>query len=274
MIRTNASFLRKLCERMSRGVIFRRTIRTTRGNRKIYVTPEASLRYWLPRSLNSDKTLGDFADRHLRDGNKVWDIGANVGAFTFLAAAAVGATGRVLSVEADPFISQLLIRSSLEVPGEDARPEVVTAAVSDSITLADFAVSNRSRASNHLLSSTGCSQTGGVRFSFKVPCVTLDWLLDNSFAPEIVKMDIEGTELTALAAAPRLLHEVRPILHLEVWSEISGDLGDLLRKSSYVMFNGETDPELTAPLKTPPGCTIAVPVEKPCYVKGDVRAEK
>jgi FkbM family methyltransferase len=257
-----ASLLRGLAERASRGVSFRRTLRTAGGARRIYVTPEASLRYWLPRSLNSDVPLCEFAFRHLKSGQKVWDIGANIGVFTYLASAAVGSGGRVLSVEADPFISQLLIRSSLDQPAGDAVPEIITTAVSDAITLADFGVTNRSRASNHLLSSTGCSQTGGVRFSFKVPCVTLDWLLEHSFPPEVVKMDIEGVEHTALAAAPRLLREVRPVFHLEVWSEIAESLGNLFRASSYQMFDGESDLGLTKPLESPPWCTIAVPAEK------------
>ena len=241
---------------------FCRTLKTVRGTRKIIVTPEASLRYWLPRSLNSDVPLCEFASRYVKAGDKVWDIGANVGVFTFLSAAAVGASGRVLSVEADPFISQLLIRSSLRLPAGDARPEIVTTAVSAANILADFAVSNRSRASNHLLSSTGCSQTGGVRFSFKVPCVTLDWLLEHTFPPDVVKIDIEGVEHIALAAAPRLLRDVRPIFHLEVWSEIAEDLGNLFHASSYLMFDGERDLGLTNPLKMPPWCTIAVPLEK------------
>ena len=232
------------------------------GARKIVVTPEASLRYWLLNSLNSDVPLCAFASLYVKAGHKVWDIGANIGVFTFLSTAAVGAGGRVLAVEADPFISQLLIRSAVQLPSEDAKPEIVTAAVADTITLADFGVTNRSRASNHLLSSTGCSQTGGVRFSFKVPCITLDWLLANSFPPDFVKMDIEGVEQIALAAAPHLLNDVRPIFHLEVWDEIAVPLAKLFGDSSYLLFDGEQDLGLTKPLSTASWCTIAVPREK------------
>jgi len=262
MLQPSASPLRGLVERASRGVCFRRKLKTARGSRKVLVTPEASLRYWLPRSLNSDRPLCEFVRRYVHAGQKVWDIGANIGIFTFLSAASAGSGGRVLSIEADPFISQLLIRSSLGLPAGDAVPEIVTAAVSDQITLADFGVTNRSRASNHLLSSTGCTQTGGVRFSFKVPCVTLDWLLEHSFAPEIVKMDIEGVEHVALATASRLLQDVRPILHLEVWNEISGPLENLLHAHGYQFFDGENDLNLTKEVTRPPWCTIAIPGEK------------
>lgn len=254
---------RKLAERLSRGKVFKRALIVQGGQRRLlYVTPEASLCYWLPRSLNRDTSLCDFAYKYLTPGAQVWDIGANVGAFTFLATSAVGQRGRVLSVEADPYISQLLIKSAQVQPAEDARPEIVTAAVSDAITLADFAVPNRSRASNHLLASPGCTQTGGIRFTFKVPCVTMDFLLEKSFAPSIVKMDIEGMESVALAAAPRLLSEVRPVFHLEVWSEISDSLAELLKRQRYVFFDGEKDLSLAFPVAAPVWCTIAVPEEK------------
>lgn len=262
MDQPKTSIVRLLAERLSRGLSFRRTLSTPKGRRRIIVTPEASLRYWLPGSLNSDVQLSDFASQFIKEGQKVWDIGANVGIFTHLAAALVGSGGRVLSVEADPFISQLLIRSGLRLPARDAHPEIVTAAVSSQFGLGDFVVPNRSRASNHLLASTGCTQTGGKRFTFKVPCVTLEWLLEHSFAPDIVKMDIEGMEHAALSAAPRLLREVRPIFHLEVWSEIAPQMGELLKASSYLMFDGELDLKLSNPIGAPVWCTIAVPQEK------------
>jgi len=261
------TFLRGLAERISRGKSFRRTLQTVTGARRIYVTPEASLRYWLPKSLNSDKPLCDFVTRHIRAGQKIWDIGANIGVFTFLASASVGASGHLLSVEADPYISQLLIRSSLHLPLIDAVPDVVTAAVSNKNELAVFAVPNRSRASSHLLSSTGCTQTGGIRFSFKVPCITLDWLLGETFQPDVVKMDIEGIEYIALSGSPSLL-KARPVFHLEVWTEIAEPLEQLFHANEYLLFDGEKDLGLTSPLAKTPWCTIAVPAEKRAAYQG------
>ncbi len=262
MITPKQSLLRTWAEKLSRGKMFSRRLQTPQGPRRLHVTPEASLVYWLPNSLNRDRPLCAFANSYIRPGSRVWDIGANIGIFTFLAAAQSGKTGHVLTVEADPFISQLLIKTAVNLPATDAAPQIVTAAVSDSICLANFAVVNRSRASSHLLTSTGCTQTGGVRFSFKVPCLTLDWLLENTFQPEIVKMDIEGIESIALAAAPRLLSEARPTFHLEVWSEISAELKTLFEKHAYLFFDGETDLTLTKQLDHLPWCTIAVPSEK------------
>jgi FkbM family methyltransferase len=261
------TFLRGLAERISRGKSFNRTLQTVDGPRRICVTPEASLRYWLPKSLNSDGPLCDFAARHIRPGQKIWDIGANIGIFTFLAAASVGANGQVLSVEADPYISQLLIRSTLHLPSRDAVPDILTAAISNKNELAAFAVPNRSRASSHLLSSTGCTQTGGIRFSFRVPCITMDWLLGETFQPDIVKMDIEGIEYIALAGAPSLL-KARPLLHLEIWSEIAKPLTQLLHANGYLLFDGEKDLGLTSPVAGATWCTVAVPAEKHAAYQG------
>jgi FkbM family methyltransferase len=260
--RKEPSRLRRVLENWSRGVVFTRRLRTRRGFRRVQVTPEASLVYWLPGSLNKEQSLCGFADRYIGTGAKVWDVGANIGVFSFLAAANAGATGAVLSIEADPYISQLLIRSSLDLAQDDAIPQIVTAAVADEIKLADFGVAERSRASNHLLSSTGCTQTGGLRFSFKVPCLTLDWLLERTFAPEIVKMDIEGVEAVALSCASQLLSKVRPVFHLEVWSEVEADVRRILQAHDYLFYDGERDLGLRSPVTSPTWCTIAVPCEK------------
>ena len=90
----------------------------------------------------------------------------------------------------------------------------------------------------------------------------MEWLLEHSFAPDIVKMDIEGMEYLALSAAPSLLQKVRPIFHLEVWSEISDQLKTLFQTNSYLFFDGERDLALKNPVEHLPWCTIAVPNEK------------
>ena len=43
-----------------------------------------------------------FIRRRLRPGDVLLDIGSNIGVYTLVAASLVGATGRVLAVEADP----------------------------------------------------------------------------------------------------------------------------------------------------------------------------
>jgi len=104
---------RRLAERMSRGVVFRRRLPSKFGRLPLYVTPEAGLRYWLAMS-RVDPTLYSMAEEFVRPGVTVWDIGANVGLFSFCAAALSGPSGFVLAVEPDLWLAQLVDRSSKE----------------------------------------------------------------------------------------------------------------------------------------------------------------
>jgi FkbM family methyltransferase len=224
------------------------------------VTPEASLKYWSPGSISSDRPLIGFLDRYVQEGARVWDIGANVGVAAFYSAARVKSTGIVLAVESDPFLSSLLLRSVQELDEIDGKTMILTVAVSDKIGLEEFAVPVRSRASNFVIETGGCSQAGGVRFSFKVVCVTLDWILANTFAPDVVKLDIEGMEARVLTAAPNLLGKVRPVLHIEVWDSIADELTALLHKNDYVLRDGEKEGYPAVSRAT--WCTVAIPRER------------
>ena len=102
---------RGLAERMSRGVVFRRRLPAKFGRLPIYVTPEAGLRYWLTMS-RVDPTLYNMVEELVRPGATVWDVGANVGLFSFCAAALAGPSGFVLSVEPDLWLAQLVDRSA------------------------------------------------------------------------------------------------------------------------------------------------------------------
>jgi FkbM family methyltransferase len=251
--------IRSLLEKISRNRVLTRTLSTSRGPRRISVTPESGLRYWLPYSANSDRSLLNAADHFISEGASVWDIGANIGVFTFCAAANAGSTGRVLSLDADPFLTSLILRTVSRLPQQDAAVTVVTAAVSDNLGTAELVIPVRSRASSHLRESPGCTQTGGRRHSFKTLCVTLDFLLETTFRPSFVKMDIEGMELVALKKSPRLLSEARPTFHLEVWDEIADQLTELFVQNEYELFDFESDPTLSKPLTRATWCTLARP---------------
>jgi FkbM family methyltransferase len=255
--RTHGHFLRRWAERWSRGVVFSRTLRTPAGPRKLWVTPEASLHYWLPHSLRCDRPLERFLRDHIEAGSRVWDIGANVGVATFFAAAVATRSGSVLAVEADPAMASLLWRSTEELGPNDAKPIILTAAVADGVGLEEFVVPVRSRAANYVLGTGGSTQAGGVRYTQKSVGLTLDWLLERTFSPSVVKMDIEGMEARALRASPKLLTEARPIFHLEVWEEAADEITSLLRNCGYVLRDGQGEgyPEVARAT----WCTVATP---------------
>lgn len=251
--------LRALLERLSRDRVLRRELPAEHGGHTLYVSPDAAMRLW-KRDLGAvDPFLLKMAAELVRPGMTVWDLGANVGLFAFAAAFAAGPSGRVLAVEADGWLAELIERSAREAPASHARVEAVAAAVADVPGTVELCIARRGRAGNHLQSVPGSTQTGGTREVRQVPAVTPDSLLDRSPAPQVVKIDVEGAELLCLRGAARLLREIRPILLCEVTAENAEGVGALLRGHGYTLFDAATDPGRRQSLDRPAWNTLALP---------------
>src|ERR1035437_7498065 len=93
--------LRRWAELISRGVVLRRRLPHEFQNLAIYVSPEASLRYWRRDLSKVDPMLYDMVRGMVKAGDVVWDGGADVGFFIFGAAARAGPWGYVLAIEPD-----------------------------------------------------------------------------------------------------------------------------------------------------------------------------
>lgn len=224
----------------------------------IFVSPDAALRFWRKDLGKCDSPLFDAAYDLVQPGDVVWDVGANVGLFSFAAAARAGPVGHVLAIEADFWLVSLLRQSTTVQPSSSAPVQVLPVAVSDQVGVAEFCIAKRGRCSNYLL-GVGGSQTGGERERQWVVTVTLDWLLDWFPAPAVLKIDIEGAEALALRGGRRVLSEVRPRLLLEVFEENASDVGDMLRGCGYRLFDAEARPEDRTPLVRPAYNTVALP---------------
>lgn len=197
--------MRALAERVLRNTALPRRLP---NGQKIWVSPDSQLKYL--RLSGFDADLVQLARDHVHPGSVVWDIGANCGVFAFSAAHARS----VVAVEADPFLCNLLQKSVLV--NSPCSITVLAGAVSDRCSIAEFAISARGRASNHLVAHGGRSQSGGRRDTLLVPTITLDAMLDELPAPTFVKIDVEGAELSVLRGAKRLLSEIRPVIYVEV----------------------------------------------------------
>lgn len=235
--------LRSLAERFARNCRIRRTLPCGVA---IYVSPDAQLKY-LKRRFDDDLVALGAA---MTAADTVWDIGANCGVLSFSAAAA----HRVIALEADPFLADLLAQSAAM---NHAPVTVVPAAAWSGRGLAEFAIAARGRASNHLVAAGGHSQTGGVRGTLTVPTLTLDELYAHFGAPTFVKIDVEGAEASVLAGATRLLAEARPRLYLEI---VPGDtvIGPILLAAGYRLtpasdMNWFADPLVQAPVSAARG---------------------
>lgn len=242
LLRKTASFtpnsFRAAAENFSRGRVVRRRLGAEFANRAIYVTPEASLAWLMPWATSElDRDLMGFCREFVRPGSVVWDLGGNIGLFSFAAAHRAGREGFVLTIEPDPFLAQLIIRSESERPVDSSPCTIVTAAVSRETGFATLEVPERSRASNALVGKSESSQRGGVRQRFDVVVVTIDQLAEKYPVPQILKMDVEGSELDALLGGEQTLRACRPVMLLEVQSHQADAVRDLLRGWDYSLYD-------------------------------------
>jgi FkbM family methyltransferase len=208
----------------------------------------------------ADPALLRLATEVVGQGDTVWDIGANMGLFSFAAAVAAGPAGRVLAVEPDVVLAGLLRRSAAANKGH-APVEVLPAAVSDELSVARFHVARRNRSTNHL-DGFGTSQAGGVRATELVPTLTLDWLAARFPAPDVVKIDVEEAEVAVLAGSSRLLG-LAPTIICEVAARNATAVRDLLNAHGYALYDGDRPPGERIPAAVAPPNTLAVAAGQP-----------
>jgi FkbM family methyltransferase len=208
------------------------------GEANIWVSPEVSQRFWRRDSKKYDPELMALAKELAAPGSVVWDLGANVGLFTLAAAFAAGRAGRVVAVEADPWVAQLLGRSARSAPASHAPISVVAAAVSNRAGRVDLAISSRSRAANHLSDVQGSPLAGAHQKILSVPSLSLDDLLLTHPAPQVLKIDIEGAEDLALQGAKRVL-DLGPIVLCEVHDQNVAAVSEALLGRGYELFDAE-----------------------------------
>lgn len=280
---------RALAESASRGVVLRRKLPKKMGGATLFVSPDARLRYWYPSLASIDPWLLDMAVELVSRGDVVWDIGANVGLFSFAAAGLAGPSGRVIAIECDPWLVSLLRLSAQTNRSGLAPVDILPVAASAAIDIQHFCIAQRGRESNHL---DGCpppplhhrgkgdsrasnrldgytppSATGGIREIQYVPTVTLDWLAERFPPPRVLKIDVEGAEEHVLRGGGRLLREARPVVLCEVSGQHCATVGHFLSECGYILFDAELPREDRRPLTQATWNTLAFPRES--VVGGD-----
>jgi FkbM family methyltransferase len=229
------------------------------GRGRIFVSPDAGLRFYRPNLATGDAILFKMANELVKAGDVVWDVGANVGLFTFAAANRAGAAGEVIAIEADLWLVSLLRRSCAILDrSTNAAVTVIPAAASDSLGLAKFHIAGRARSSNHL-DGVGSTQSGGTRRTEQVLTITLDWLLGQVPAPQVLKIDVEGLESKVLAGAEAVLSKARPVIWCEVDPVNKEEVSRLLHAHNYDIFNANLEESQRRTLAQAPWETLAYP---------------
>jgi FkbM family methyltransferase len=250
--------MRAIVERLSRGVVLKRRLPASVGGAQLYVSPDAQLKYLKLAADAFDADLLRLAQDHVKRDSVVWDVGANVGVFTF-AAAGLAKDGHVFAIEADSWLAELIRRSCRLPENRSLGITVLPAAVSASNGVAEFVIARRGRASNYLAEAGGWSQSGGERERTHVATLTLDSLLESFRRPTFLKIDVEGAEAMVLRGATRLLQEVRPALYIEVGKENSDEVTRVLQAANYRLFDSTRPISGQQPLERCVQDTLAVP---------------
>ncbi|MDR3404344.1 MAG: FkbM family methyltransferase [Chthoniobacter sp.] len=195
--------------------------------------------------------------RLVRDGDVVFDIGANRGDFTVLFSHMVGCHGRAHAFEPVPPTFQELserIRNECRFPNVSLNP----CALGDTegqfqiqVPAGDF---GQASLRNHAIASWSRPE----RESFDCQVRTLDAYVTEKAIDRLdfVKIDIEGAELPALRGGQQTLDRFHPTIHCEYfapWTEAFGygaaDLISFLQTHGYTHFySGDLVP-LSSPVQ-------------------------
>jgi FkbM family methyltransferase len=183
---------------------------------------------------------------HAREGMCVFDVGANLGYYTLLAARAVGPEGRVFAFEPEPHNFELLTRNIAENGFTNVRP--IHSAVSNQAGSTKLHLDGANFGAHSF--EAGSVRTPSGR-SVEVETVPLDAFADEArtFASGVlVKIDVQGAEALVIEGMPRLLALPRIALLLELWPEAlaraNADAGRLLAGLESLGFTFE---DLEAP---------------------------
>ncbi len=168
--------LRKLAERLSRGRNFRHRLPKRFGGCRMLVTPESGLGYWLPAyAMRRDENLLTHVAQWIKPGSVVWDVGANMGVVSFVAAGLAGPKVKVYALRARHYDGARLLRRSALLNPQAAPVEVIPCAVGASLSLSRFNIASHNRSTNFLEGfGTGLTQAA---FAMKRrPCSPFHWI--------------------------------------------------------------------------------------------------
>ena len=176
-------------------------------------------RSWYDHDWVAPAEIRQLAERgRLREGARVFDVGAHQGVVAMMLADLVGATGQVVAVEATPHNAETAERNA-RLNGL-TQIHVVHAAGADAPGMLHFSP----RMNGHVAAHDEAS--------LSVRAITIDELTAEYGAPDVVFVDVEGYELHVLRGAWQTLETHRPDLFVEVHADAGlerfGNADDLL----------------------------------------------
>lgn len=180
---------------------------------RVKVGPAKGLRLDLRRASNwyargtVERHVQQAIADHVKPGDVFYDVGANIGFFSVLAARLVGPDGRVHAFEPEPR-NAAAVRRNAKLNGF-ATITVHEAAVADTVGTIRLIVTEHPGGATIDANSAGAD----AQRTIEVKSVTLDSL--DAEPATFVKIDVEGTEPAVLRGMLRLAAEHKPLILVE-----------------------------------------------------------
>jgi len=210
----------------------------------------------------------------IRPGATVFDVGAHLGYFSLLAAALAGDRGEVIAFEAAPPTFEILQENLRSYP----RAKVVPHPLWDEVTTIDFKVFEAPYAAYNTVVADKLSREEKKNVEFiitRLQTTTLDrYCSEHGPVPDLVKLDVESSEMRVLRGMSGLLETVRPVITLESGDLEEPDHPDLADTKELIRYLGRYDYRAFAPgayrlreYRLPvglaePGHLVMIPAEK------------
>lgn len=211
-------------------------------DRPVYVSLSRNLSFVLSAGEAAEEAERGYFIRITKLGGfqTFYDIGANVGLYGFMFKNLVP-RGKVLLFEPDVSNAKLIRRTLDKYPRDDT--QLVEAAVSDREGTADFYEDALSGAAGTLqLDVRGgfvSTHYHVVPSKITVKTVTLDQMVLQHGAPDFIKIDVEGAELSVFEGASNLIETSHPAIMFECDSR-DLKIMDILARAGYVLFDFST----------------------------------
>ena len=172
------------------------------------------------------------------NGAAFWDVGANIGAYTW-ECATVRPDFEIVSFEPDAKNLQCLRRTSRawNLPEHT----IMVQAVAERTGRALFAPDDIAGATGTLEvdQTFNAVHYGTTSRLIEIDTISLDeFLRTGHHPPAIVKIDVEGAELRVLKGAVMLIGEHRPVLFIEILSHRK-EIFDFLRRFCYSFYDSD-----------------------------------
>ncbi len=166
-------------------------------------------------NMSEPEQTSAFVDT-LKNGQVFFDIGANVGYYTILGSQLVGSQGRVFAFE--PAVRNLAYLYQHTILNKASNVTIISAACSDTVSLTLFSV-GPNFAMGHLTNNMRL-EAAATEPAFPVPTVTVDAIVQLlGVSPDVIKIDVEGAELSVLKGAQATLRKAKPTIFLSTHSD-------------------------------------------------------